>query len=147
MGQTVIFQGNSALTLDAKGRMTVPTRYRDALLTEEQGALTLTRKPGGGLWLYPQSVWEANLPRLLALPMEKDRIRRFLLGYAETVRMDRSGRVLITPELRQVSGLHKDVVLLGMGSYFELWGAEQFAAEAQALDELHCQDLGDLVLS
>lgn len=128
----MIFQGNSALTLDAKGRMTIPARYRDALLSESHGKITITRNLDGGLLIYPRFEWEAKRKIIMELPSSQRGLQRLLLGNAQDVDIDGSGRVLIAPELRDVAGIVKDVVLVGMGQRFELWSAEKFAEQQEA---------------
>lgn len=120
-----VFQGSSALSLDAKGRMTIPTRHRAVLMAEESGRLTLTRHPDGCLILYPRSTWEQKREQIAALPMSAKALQRLMLGSAQDVDIDSAGRILISPELRQVASLHKNVMLLGLGAHFELWDAEQ----------------------
>lgn len=132
-GGKVVFQGNSALTLDAKGRMTIPARYRDALMESAQGALTITRNFDGGLLVYPRPVWEEKRETIMQLPMSARHVQRLLLGNAQDVEIDGSGRVLIAPELRTATEMVKDVVLVGMGRHFDLWDAQVFA-NMQAAD-------------
>lgn len=120
-----VFQGSSVLSLDAKGRMTIPTRHRAVLMAEESGRLTLTRHPDGCLILYPRSTWEQKREQIAALPMSARALQRLMLGSAQDVDIDSAGRILISPELRQVASLHKNVMLLGLGAHFELWDAEQ----------------------
>ncbi len=124
-----MFQGRSALSLDAKGRMSVPTRHRDALMLQCEGRLTLTRHPDGCLLLYPRPVWESVRERIAALPISASGWKRFFLGNATDVELDGTGRVLIAPELRQGAGLEKDIVLLGMGAHFEVWDAVVLTAK------------------
>lgn len=122
-----MFQGSSALTLDAKGRMSIPARYRDALLAEEQGSLTLTRHPDGCLMIYPRSTWEAKRAQIAALPMSARVLQRLLLGSAQDVDMDGAGRILVSPELRAAASLTREVMLMGVGSHFELWDSAEWA--------------------
>ncbi len=77
-----MFQGASALNLDAKGRMSVPTRHRDALLVQGEGRVTLTKHPDGCLLLFPRPEWEAFRARIAQLPMDADWWRRIFLGNA-----------------------------------------------------------------
>lgn len=129
-----VFQGCSALTLDAKGRVSIPTRHRDALVSAEQGRLTLTRHPDGCLLVYPRSVWEERRDVIARFPMSARALQRLLLGNALDVDMDAAGRILVSPELRQAAGLVRDVMLLGMGNHFELWDtAEWGRREAEDL--------------
>lgn len=122
-----MFQGSSALTLDAKGRISIPTRHRDALISQVEGRLTLTRHPDGCLLVYPRSVWEQRRVQIAAFPMGARPLQRLLLGNAQDVDMDGSGRILIAPELRTAAGLTRDTMLLGMGSHFELWDAAEWS--------------------
>jgi MraZ protein len=124
-----MFQGRSALALDAKGRMSVPTRHRDALMLQCEGRLTLTRHPDGCLLVYPRPVWEVVRERISALPISASAWKRFFLGNATDVELDATGRVLIAPELRQSVGLDKAVVLLGMGAHFEVWDEVRLTAK------------------
>lgn len=126
-----MFQGSSALLLDAKGRMTIPTRHRDALVLACEGRVTLTRSPDGCLLLFPRAVWEAHRERIAALPINARGWTRIYLGSACDVDMDSTGRILIAPELRQAARLTKEVMLLGMGRHFELWDAETLTAKEQ----------------
>ncbi len=129
-----VFQGTSALTLDGKGRMTVPARHRDALAALCANQLTLTQHPVGCLLLFPRPAWETFRSQLLGLPMEADGWRRFFLGSAVDMELDSAARTLITPELRTMAGLDKDVLLLGMGHRLELWDTSRYAAhQAQVM--------------
>ena len=128
-----MFQGSSALTLDAKGRLAIPARHRDALISQVEGRLTLTRHPDGCLLVYPRPVWEIKRAEIAALPMAARPLQRLLLGGANDVDIDGSGRALVSPELRSAAGLTKEVMLLGMGSHFELWDAAAWA-EREAED-------------
>jgi len=127
-----MFQGGSALTLDAKGRMTIPTRHRDALIEQAAGRLTLTRHPDGCLLVYPRPVWEEKREQIVKLPMSARSFQRLLLGNAQDVEIDSAGRVLVAPELRSAVGLARDVMLLGLGAHFELWDAATLAEREKA---------------
>ena len=125
-----MFQGASSLNLDAKGRLSVPTRHREAL----GGSLTITKHPHGCLMVFPREAWEQFRARIAALPMEAQWWKRIFLGNAMDVDVDGTGRVLVSPELRSAAGISKDVVLLGMGSYLELWDGQAYAEkEAEAM--------------
>ena len=129
-----MFQGASSLSLDAKGRLSVPTRHRDVLLAEAGGQLTLTKHPHGCLMVFPRPEWEKFRERIAQLPMSAQWWKRIFLGNAMDVDMDATGRVLVSPELREAAGISKEAVLLGMGSYFELWDKSTYdAQEAKAM--------------
>jgi MraZ protein len=130
---SVVFQGASALSLDAKGRLTVPARHRDVLTAIAGGQLTLTKHPEGCLMVFPRPAWEQFRDKIAALPMSAAGWKRIFLGNAMDVEIDGASRVLISPELRAAAGLNKEVMLLGMGSHFELWDAERYAAHEAAV--------------
>lgn len=128
------FQGTSALTLDAKGRVSVPTRHRELLMAATNGQLTLTKHPVGCLMVFPRPAWEQFRDKLMALPMAADGWRRIFIGSAVDVEIDGAGRLSISPELRKAAGLEKDVLLLGMGQRLELWDVARHAAhEAETM--------------
>ena len=122
-----MFQGPAALTLDGKGRIAMPSRHRELLSAMGVHQLTITKHPEGSLMIFPRPAWEAFRDRVAALPMEASGWKRVFLGNAMDVDIDASSRVLIAPELRLSAGLVRDVMLLGMGSHFELWDAQRHA--------------------
>ena len=128
-----IFQGASALTLDSKWRFAVPARHRDVLAATASSQVTLTKHPDGCLMMFPRPAWESFRDRIAALPMGASGWKRVFLGNAQDVDLDGSGRVLIAPELRSWAGLDKEgeknVMLIGQGSYFEIWDSQKHAAE------------------
>jgi len=133
---TRVFQGASALNLDAKGRMSIPARHRDALSVQCDGRVTLTKHPHGCLLLFPRPVWESHREQIAAWPMSARAWQRIFLGNACDVEMDTAGRILIAPELRSAAEMTRDVMLLGMGSHFEVWDAAKLAeSESQAIAE------------
>jgi len=129
----IVFQGASALALDAKGRLAVPARHREVLSALAQGQLTLTKHPVGCLLVFPRPAWESFRDKVAALPLRAEGWKRIFLGNAMDVEIDASSRVLVSPELRQAAGLVKDVMLLGMGSHFELWDVQRYQAHAAAV--------------
>ena len=132
-GFAVVFQGASSLSLDAKGRLSVPTRHRDVLSATAAGQLTITKHPHGCLMVFPRPEWEKFRERIVALPMSAQWWKRVFLGNAMDVEMDGTGRVLISPELRAAAGISRDTLLLGMGNHFELWDKATYEAkEAEA---------------
>jgi MraZ protein len=131
---SLVFQGASALALDAKGRLAVPARHRDVLQALCEGQLTLTKHPEGCLMVFPRSAWETFRDKVAALPMSASGWKRIFLGNAMDVEIDGASRFLVSPELRAAAGLNKEVMLLGMGSHFELWDAQRYAAhEAEVM--------------
>ena len=132
----MVFQGASSLTLDGKGRLSVPTRHRDVLSATAQGLLTITKHPHGCLMVFPRPEWDVFRDRISALPMSAQWWKRIFLGNAMDVELDGTGRILISPELRTSAGIAKDTILLGMGNHFELWDKVAYETqEAKAMQE------------
>lgn len=124
-----MYQGSSSLSMDAKGRMSVPQKHRDALQVQCEGALTLTKHPNGCLLMFPRPVWEQHREKIAAWPMSARPWQRIFLGFATDVEVDSVGRILVSPELREAASLTKEVMLLGMGSHFEIWDSALLKAE------------------
>lgn len=131
--ENFVFQGASALAMDAKGRWAVPTRHREVLQGLSAGQMTVTKHPHGCLMVFPRPAWEAFRDKVAALSMESAGWKRLFLGNAQDLEIDSAGRVLISPELRLSAGLDKGITLLGMGSYFELWDTARYEAQEAAL--------------
>ncbi len=112
----------------------MPARHRELLAAMGVNQLTVTKHPVGSLMVFPRPAWEAFRDRIAALPMDASGWKRIFLGNAMDVEIDASSRVLIAPELRASAGLTRDVMLIGMGSHFELWDAKAHAEhEAQVM--------------
>jgi transcriptional regulator MraZ len=132
-----VFQGSSKLSLDGKGRLAVPAKYRDALMVSGEGQLVLTADIQRCLLIYPKPEWEPIARKLNGLSSFNSatrKLQRRLVGNAHDVEMDASGRVLIPPTLRDLAGLEKDVVLVGQGGKFELWSEQGWRAEMEAVE-------------
>lgn len=120
-----MFRGINALNIDGKGRIAMPTRYRDALLSQNEGSLVITIDTEETcLLMYPVQQWqviENNLQKLPSFNAQARRIQRLLIGHATDIEMDSQGRVLLPPLLREYANLDKHIVLIGQGNKFEVW--------------------------
>ena len=124
-----MFRGVAHLNLDSKGRLAVPARFRDALNVRCNGHLVVTADSDRCLLIYPLPDWEPIEQKLMALSSFNAQIRelqRRLVGYAEDVMVDTTGRILVPPALRQFAQLGKPVVLVGQGNKFELWNKDNW---------------------
>jgi MraZ protein len=128
LGLCIVFLGASSLSLDAKGRLSVPTRHHEALMIICKGQVTITQHYEGCLFVFPQPAWEAFGSKIAALPMSSLRLKRLYLSNAMTVELDGTGRILISPELREAASITKEATLRGMGHYFELWDKTAYEA-------------------
>lgn len=134
------FKGGPVLTLDGKGRITVPARYRDVLMAAVNGQMMVSKTHVRCLTLFPRPVWDQFEAKLNAMAAKGADLRRLYIGSATEAQIDGASRVLLPPELRAWAGLERDVVFMGMGNRFELWDKSTYDAhEAKVLE----QDMGD----
>jgi len=150
-----VFFGETAINLDAKGRLAIPMRYRDAIQERSDGQLVLTYSAfdNGALYLYPKEEWERVRDEVTGLstfnPGHRS-LQRKLVGSASAVEPDGNGRIQLPQTLRQVAGLEKKVVLLGMGTRFEIWNEtvlnQKRVEEERSLDEAASEEMTRLVL-
>ena len=143
-----MFQGETAITVDDKGRLTIPTAYREQVASECANRLVITYNPfeSGSLWLFPQSEWEQVRDQVNALSKVKMAHRDMqmkLVGAAAQVEPDNAARILLPASQRAAAGIEKKAVLLGMGNKFELWSEQahlakirQTIGEDQVSDEM-----------
>ena len=144
-----MFRGATTINLDSKGRLAVPTRYRDLLIEEAQGHMVCTidlHHPC--LLLYPLPQWEVieqKLSRLSSMNPAERRVQRLLLGHASECQMDGAGRLLIAGTLRQHAGLQKQVMLVGQFNKFELWDEETWYQQVR--DDIEADQSATEILS
>lgn len=134
-----MFRGLSPLTLDGKGRLAIPTRYRELIMQRCGGRLVVTLDPSGCLLLYPFPEWEPIERKLNALPSFNPvsrQMQRILVGSATEVEPDAAGRILLPAPLREKARLEKDVVLVGLGNKFEIWNDQAWQAHYDAAADL-----------
>jgi len=120
-----MFRGANPVTLDAKGRLAMPTRFREQIVARSNGRLMATvDRSDRCLLIYPLPDWDEIERKLVALPTLNPaarRLQRLMIGHANELVLDSHGRVLIPPTLREYAGLSRQAMLIGQGSRFELW--------------------------
>lgn len=125
-----MFRGANPVTLDAKGRMAMPTRFREQLIERSHGRLVTTvDRADRCLLIYPLPDWEVIEQKLMKLPTlnaATRRLQRLMVGHATEIELDGNGRVLIPPTLREYAGLKRNAMLIGQGGRFELWDEDQW---------------------
>lgn len=129
-----MFLGRYAHSLDTKGRIAIPSRFRDAI----GGEAVITRGIDPCLTLYPMAAWEPLAAKVSALSIsdpDARAFRRMVFAEAAAVELDRQGRILIPPELRRYAGLESEAIVVGMHSYVEIWGPAQWEAQAEMMDQ------------
>lgn len=129
-----MFQGETAITIDDKGRLAIPTAYRELVAGECANRLVLTYNPfeSGCLWLFPYAAWEKVRDEVNALSKVKTSHRALqmkLVGAAAVVEPDGAARILLPVSQRVTTGIEKKAVLLGMGDKFELWSEQAHMAK------------------
>jgi MraZ protein len=115
--------------LDAKGRLAIPTRYRERLLGRCDGQLVATVDRDHCLLIYPLPDWEEIERKLIRLPSLHKlarQMQRIMVGYATEVDIDGHGRILLSRELRDFAQLDRQAILIGQGNRFELWDEERW---------------------
>lgn len=132
-----MFRGATKVTLDEKGRMVMPTRYREQLVERAQGRVVVTVDSRDRcLLIYPLPEWELIEAKLMSLPTlneEARRLTRLMIGHAVDFELDGHGRILLPQELRDFAGLERHGMLIGQGRKFELWSEP---AWAERLEEM-----------
>lgn len=140
-----MFRGINPINLDAKGRMAMPTRYREHINATCGGRMVATIDTESRcLLMYTEPEWaviEAKLEKLSSFNPQTRRIQRLLIGHATELGLDSNGRVLLPSSLRDYASLEKKVVLLGQGKKFEIWSEELWVAQRDAYLE-EAQDEG-----
>ena len=126
-----MFRGVSKVTLDAKGRLAIPSRYRERLESRSEGHLIVTVDRDYCLLIYPLPDWEdieQKLTRLPSLNKDARQLQRLMLGYSAELEMDSHGRILLPRELREFASLVRRATLIGQGKKFELWDEDNWSA-------------------
>lgn len=124
-----MFRGASKVTLDSKGRLAIPSRYRERISSRGDGHLVATVDRDYCLLIYPLPDWEEierKLVRLPALNKQARRLQRLMVGYATELDMDSHGRILLPRELREFAALERQAILIGQGNKFELWDEQRW---------------------
>ena len=146
-----MFKGRYLHTLDAKGRLSIPSRFRDVLAQHREETIILTSFDNC-LWGFPQDEWEQLEEKIRGLSMLQKDVRTFVRVFfsgAQECPVDRQGRILIPPTLREEAGLEKDVVLLGLATRIEIWSKarwDAFNKEASESVEAMAAKLSELGL-
>ena len=147
-----MYRGVTLLNIDGKSRAAVPTKYREVLMAESSGSIVITAHPHGCLLMYPRTAWEPiqqKIMQLSSFDKKSSKFQRLLVGYAEDVSIDASGRFLISSELRSYSNIEKIAMLVGQGSHFELWSEDRWTRQVQDIsgdDDALPEELGGFSL-
>ncbi|BFM48604.1 division/cell wall cluster transcriptional repressor MraZ [Marinomonas sp. THO17] len=152
----IVFRGIHQVSVDAKGRMSLPARLRDELSQYEEEGVVVTIDPVSRcLLLYPLSEWELIQQKLDKLPTfqpQARRLQRLLVGHATDLEVDKAGRILLPAPLREFARLDKKLTILGQGKKLEIWSQEEWDAQREdylsqdALEDLQTESMMDISL-
>ena len=129
-----MFRGAFEHTMDDKGRLSIPSKYRELLESHSEGQVVVTVDPDRCLAAYPLPEWESIETRLGEMSMLRREVRqleRFLIGNAVECGLDKHGRILVPNNLRTFAGLERDVVVAGQIKKFEIWDQQQWSQQQQ----------------
>ena len=140
------FRGRYNYSIDQKGRINVPSKFRRLLAPEAQKTFVICRAPDGCLWAYPKDAWEKFEDSLMAMPVSRD-VNKFQREIQNTLSdsvLDKQGRITLTPLQMRIAGIHKDVSIIGRGRYLEIWDTRRFEAytgNGEDFDEVYYKTL------
>ncbi len=135
-----MFRGEYNHSVDPKGRLIIPAKFRDAL----EGEFVITKEVNSCLSIYPMKEWEKFEEKLMNLPQKKLKIRRFFTSGANETVLDKQGRVLIPSNLRAYAEIDKDVVLIGVLNHIEIWDTKRWQASMEELQDTIEDEMEDL---
>jgi MraZ protein len=136
------FRGRYDFSIDQKGRINIPSKFRKLLTPEAEETFVICRAPDGCLWAYPKDEWEKFEDSLLAMPVSKE-YNKFLRAMQNTLNdsmLDKQGRISLTPFQMKIAGISKDVTIIGRGSYLEIWDThrfEEYAGSGEDYDDVY----------
>mgnify|MGYP001434344749 FL=1 len=150
-----MFKGIHNINLDGKGRLTIPTKYRNTITDQSNGSMVVTMDTEEKcLLLYPSTIWatiEKKINDLPSFSKNHRRIQRILIGHAEDLDIDSAGRILLSKPLRLAADMTKKITLIGQGQKFEIWNEDTWNTKvnnwrSEETDESEQSVLSDLII-
>lgn len=141
------FRGRYDFSIDQKGRVNIPSKFRKLLSPEAENTFVVCRAPDGCLWAYPQNEWEEFEDQLRKMPVsrETNKFQRALQNTLSDSELDNQGRISLTALQMKIAGIEKTVSIVGRGSYLEIWDTKRFeecAGTAEDYDEAYYKTFG-----
>jgi len=134
-----VFRGAFEHGIDAKGRTSLPARFREILAARQEDYVVATQGPSDSLWVFTPTTWNDLAAKVSALPQFDPQVQKFMNAFvsvAHDCKLDAMGRILVPPTLRAFAGLQTDVVWLGAISRMELWDAQRWNVRNQEARQL-----------
>ena len=141
-----MFRGISNIAIDAKGRLSIPKKYREQLISVSRGQLMVTVAPDRCLLVFPLDEWWPTEEKLMMLPNTNSKHRRLHLlyvGFATETEIDNNGRILVPPKLREFAEIDRKAVMVGQGRRLEVWGEERWLDSSSSWPEELVDDSND----
>jgi len=145
-----MFRGQTSRTLDAKGRVILPPQFREVIFSQDKEGKIMLTNWDGCLVGYPYLTWldlEKSFNEINLLNRRLRDFQRFFFSGAQEVTMDKQGRILLPPYLREYARLKKDIILAGVGNKFEIWDKERFITRISKVEEEFDSIMDDLYQS
>ncbi len=135
------FRGRYDFSIDEKGRINIPSKFRKLLSPEAEDTFVICRAPDDCLWAYPKNEWEKFEDTLDRMPVtrESNRFQREIQNTLSDSTLDRQGRITVTPLQMKIAGIDKNVSIIGRGRYLEIWDPKRFEDYTE-----NCKDFNDV---
>jgi MraZ protein len=140
------FRGRFDFSIDQKGRINIPSKFRKILSPAAEETFVISRGPDSCLWAYPKDEWEKYEDTLESMPMSREvnKFQRTMQNTVSDSALDKQGRISLTPLQMKIAGINKDVSIIGRGSYLEIWDKksfEEYTGNGENYDDVCYQSL------
>jgi MraZ protein len=141
------FRGRYDFSIDQKGRINIPSKFRKLLSPAAEETFVICRAPEGCLWAYPKDEWEKFEDELNSKPVSREfhKFQRVLQSSLSDCPLDSQGRILLTPLQMKIAGINKNVTIIGSGSHLEVWDTgrfEEYEGSGEGFDEAYYKIFG-----
>lgn len=145
------FRGRFDFSIDQKGRINIPSKFRKLLSPVAENIFVISRGPDSCLWAYPKDEWEKYEDTLVSMPLSREvnKFQRTMQNTVSDSELDRQGRISLTPLQIKIAGITKDVSIIGRGNYLEVWDTkrfEEYTGNGEDYDEVCYQTLASGML-
>ncbi len=146
------FRGRYDFSIDEKGRINIPAKFRKMLMPEAEETFVICRAPDGCLWAYPKDEWQKFEDLLIAMPVSREvnRFQRVIQNTLNDSTLDRQGRVSLTPLQIKIAGISKEVSIIGRGKYLEIWDTgrfEEYVGSSEDFDQVYYETIREAIQS
>ena len=145
------FRGRYDFSIDEKGRINIPSKFRKLLSPEAEDTFVICRAPDDCLWAYPKNEWEQFEETLDRMPVtrESNRFQREIQNTLSDSTLDRQGRITVTPLQMKIAAIDKNVTIIGRGRYLEIWDPkrfEEYTGNCENFDDVYYKTIGSKMI-